>query len=81
MEVNNNCTVGYPVSQPEMKPENPSKCSQGTLVTAVGSSKTNANVNQLEIECTVPEGEAKVVLYIYSKIINIMCIFLHYVYF
>ncbi|XP_057425312.1 protein PIN-LIKES 3-like [Lotus japonicus] len=59
VEVNNNCTVGYPVSQPEMKPENPSKCSQGTLVTAVGSSKTNANVNQLEIECTVPEGEAK----------------------
>ena len=48
------------VSATETDTENPSKCSTEALVTAEDRSQTNDHVKQLEIECTVPDEQAKV---------------------
>ncbi|TKY68935.1 transporter C5D6.04 [Spatholobus suberectus] len=49
-----------PTSATETDPENFSKCSTRTLVTAEDRSQTNNCVNQLQIETIVPDGQGKV---------------------
>ena len=64
-----------PESAPEPDPESLAKCSTLPLVTAGNMSQTNFHMNQLEIECTILDGKAKVILYING---NIMHIFISY---
>ncbi|KAK7277136.1 hypothetical protein RIF29_18286 [Crotalaria pallida] len=49
-----------PVRGTENDPENLSKCSTGAFSTVEDRSQTNDHMKQLEIECTVPDGQAKV---------------------
>lgn len=50
-----------PVSRTGTDPENLSSCSTGALATVDDRSQTNVHVKQLEIECTEPDGQAKVI--------------------
>ena len=54
-----NETMVNSVAAPEMDPEDLLKCSTELLVTEEGSSETNDNVNQFEIEWTMPDGKQR----------------------
>ena len=61
------------VSSKENEPENISKCPTGLLVTIEDRPPSSDHVDQLEVEYTVPDGQAKVLLY--SNIISLCKLF------
>lgn len=47
----------------ETNPENPPKCSTRALAPAVNKSLPSDCIDQLEVECKVPDGQEKVVVF------------------